>query len=105
MTWYWSAVGGETWLLIVEPYGRDYWLNPGQTALVTTIGTAGDVAWPGTTRPGEPFEIDYRHGSISVHTNGVEAHVVDRDGRQIECGHQRPGYLAGLEVVGARGGS
>ena len=79
--------------LVVEPYGRDYWLKPGETALVTTVGAVSDAVWPGTTRRDEPFEVDYRHRAITVHTNGVEAYVVDLDGREIECGHRRPGYL------------
>ncbi|MEN3616203.1 hypothetical protein AAH979_42910 [Plantactinospora sp. ZYX-F-223] len=83
--------GDELIELVVEPWGRDYWLKPGQGTLVTTVGIAGDAPWPGTTRQDEPFEVDYRHGSVTVHANGVDAYVMDLEGRDIECGYQRPG--------------
>ncbi|WP_212829700.1 hypothetical protein [Catellatospora sp. TT07R-123] len=71
--------GDELIELVIEPYGRDYWLKPGEGVLVTTVGIGGDAPWPGTTRQDEPFEVDHRHGSVTVHANGVDAYVNSAD--------------------------
>lgn len=76
--------------LVVEPYGRDHWLNPGETFVVWTVGAAEGEPWPGYPGGTDPFEVDYRVGSVTVHVNGRYGYVEDADGREIACGHQRP---------------
>jgi hypothetical protein len=79
--------------VVLEWYGRDYWLKPDEVVVVTTVGNDGPRTWSGTTRPDEPFEVDYHTGSVTVHFNGDVAWVTDADGHEIECGHQRPEVL------------
>ncbi|GAA3265374.1 hypothetical protein GCM10020218_001220 [Dactylosporangium vinaceum] len=77
--------------VVLEWYGWDYWLNPGESVVIHTIGRAGgESSWPGTTRPGEPFDVNYHAGLIQVYFNGSEGWVTDLEGRELECGHQRP---------------
>ncbi|MGI5504904.1 hypothetical protein [Lentzea sp. CA-135723] len=82
--------GEEPLELILEPYGSDHWLLPGETFVVWTFGSASGRMWSGTTRGNEPFEVDHGSRSITVHANGSRSYVTDVDGNDIECGHQRP---------------
>jgi hypothetical protein len=77
--------------VVLEWYGRDYWLKPGESLVINTVGrTDGASPWPGTTRPNEPFDVEYYPGSIQVHFNGSEGWVTDLEGNELDCGHQRP---------------
>ncbi|MGA5132960.1 hypothetical protein QZH56_33065 [Streptomyces olivoreticuli] len=83
--------GEELLELVLEPYGSDHWLVPGETFVVWTVGSSdGDRLWSGTTRGNEPFEVDYRPGSVTVHFNGIHGYVSDAEGNEIDCGHRRP---------------
>ncbi len=82
--------GEELLELILEPYGRDHWLLPVETFVVWTFGSLDGVPWSGTTYGNEPFEVDYRPGSVTVHFNGSHGYVADVYGTEIECGHRRP---------------
>jgi len=50
---------GELLEVVLEWYGRDYWLMPGEVVVVTTVAKDGRT-WSGTTRPNEPFEVEHR---------------------------------------------
>ncbi|GIF63372.1 hypothetical protein Ais01nite_14070 [Asanoa ishikariensis] len=76
--------------LVIEPWGRDYWLRPGEVFVVSTAASPDDNLYPGTTHPDEPFEVDYRPQSMTVHCNGLSADVTDSHGNELTCGHQRP---------------
>ncbi|MDH6215605.1 hypothetical protein [Streptomyces pseudovenezuelae] len=65
--------------LILEPYGSDHWLRPGETFVVETYGF-GD---------GDPFEVEHEPARVTVHLDG-HGDVVDVHGVVIECGHGRP---------------
>ncbi|MFI1353017.1 hypothetical protein ACH4TV_05455 [Streptomyces sp. NPDC020898] len=65
--------------LILEPYGSDHWLMPGETFVVVTDGS-----------PAEPFQVDCAAGSMTVHVHGGMGWVEDTDGNEVECAHQRP---------------
>jgi hypothetical protein len=67
-------------------------MRPGETFVVTTTGSVQGIPFPGTTQANEPFEVDYRSGSVTVHFNGVHAEVADADGTPLDCGHQRPDH-------------
>jgi hypothetical protein len=77
--------GPEPLEMILELYGRDYWLMPGESVVVVTVGKAGPWPWPGTTWPNEPFEVEYFPDMVRVHFNGDMAWVEDAEGREIEC--------------------
>jgi hypothetical protein len=80
--------------VVLEWYGRDYWLKPGESLVINTVGRTGSEGpwgpWPGTSRPDEPFDVNYYPGSIQVYFNGTVGWVSDLDGNELECGHQRP---------------
>lgn len=77
--------------VVLEPFGRDYWLQPGESLLIHTVPHGGgETTWPGTTSGNEPFEVDYHPGSIHVHFNGTGGWVTDIEGEELACGHQRP---------------
>ncbi|GIF41619.1 hypothetical protein Axi01nite_59300 [Actinoplanes xinjiangensis] len=77
--------------VVLEPYGRDYWLQPGESLLVHTAPCDDHGAvWPGTAKGNEPFEVDYHPGLIRVHFNGTHGWVTDLADNELDCGHQRP---------------
>ncbi|KQV12039.1 MULTISPECIES: hypothetical protein [unclassified Kitasatospora] len=82
--------GEELLELVLEPYGSDHWLAPGETFVVWTFGSASDRPWSGTNCGNEPFEVDYRPSSVTVHANGSRGYVTDVGGHEIDCGHRRP---------------
>ena len=74
---------GKILCLWLEPWGSDHWMRPGERFTVV----AGDVAEP----TDEPFEVDVDDEGISVWVNDANsADVVDADGNEVFCGHQRP---------------
>ncbi|MFJ7269542.1 hypothetical protein ACIQV3_23340 [Streptomyces sp. NPDC099050] len=82
--------GPELLELVLECYGSDHWLRPGETFVVWTVGSPEGEPWPGTTHGNEAFQVDYRPGSVTVHFNGVHGYVTDVAGNEIDCGHRRP---------------
>ena len=65
--------------LILEPYGSDHWLRPGETFVVVTYGF-GD---------GDPFEVEHEPATVTVQLDG-HGYVTDLNGNEIECAHGRP---------------
>jgi hypothetical protein len=65
--------------LILEPYGSDHWLRPGETFVVEAYGF-GD---------GDPFEVEHEPATVTVHLDG-HGDVTDLHGVEIKCGHGRP---------------
>ncbi|CAM5680238.1 hypothetical protein [Streptomyces aurantiogriseus] len=72
--------GEELLELILEPYGSDHWMRPGETFVIWTLGHPGD----------EVFEVEHEPGTVTVHAESLPAYVGDADGNEIECGHNRP---------------
>ncbi len=56
--------------LVVEPEGNDHWLLPGETFVVTTVGSRDADPWAGNTIDHEPFEVQYYSRSVTVHADG-----------------------------------
>ncbi|MEV4414800.1 hypothetical protein [Catellatospora sp. NPDC049609] len=77
--------GDELLELMLEPCGQDYWLQPGETFVVTSYGQ-----WHGF-----PFETMYEPGRITVCASSWFATVSFRDGREVPGGHQRPSGVPG----------
>ena len=67
-------------LLMLEPWGEDYWLNPEDTFEIT----------PEKPDDGFLFEMEHRGENIAVYAEGCEYFRVVHDGKSIECGYQRP---------------
>jgi hypothetical protein len=69
--------------LWLEPWGSDHWMRPGERFTVV----AGDIV----EAADEPFEISVHDQGISVWVNAANsADVIDADGDEVVCGHQRP---------------
>lgn len=80
---------GKVICLLLEPWGTDHWMRPGERFTVV----ARDIVEP----VDEPFEVVTHDQGISVWVNAANAaEVVDSDGHEVFCGHQRP-----IEVVQA----
>jgi hypothetical protein len=71
----------DTLCLWLEPWGTDHWMQPGERYTITTDDD-----------PDEPcFETVIHDQGISIWVNaGTDAQVVDQDGNEVACGHQRP---------------
>lgn len=65
--------------LILEPYGSDHWLRPGETFVVVTYGFEDS----------EPFEVEHEPATVTVNVGG-HGHVTDVHGIEIDCAHGRP---------------
>ncbi|MGV9451805.1 hypothetical protein [Streptomyces sp. NPDC003635] len=63
----------ELWL---EPFGQDYWLEPGESAYVTSYGEWND----------HPFETVHEPGCLTVWATSFFATVSDRDGNEFPPG-------------------
>ncbi|WP_155375598.1 hypothetical protein [Catellatospora vulcania] len=64
--------------LVLEGDEQDYWLRPGEQAVVVTASAA------------EAFDVYCAPGRIVVHFDGVGAWVEDVHGAPLAGGHQRP---------------
>ncbi|MEU9268630.1 hypothetical protein AB0E04_24710 [Streptomyces sp. NPDC048251] len=81
--------GSELLELILEPYGSDHWMRPGETFVIWTLGWPGDgVSEAAGTS--EAFEVDHSPGTVTVYAEVLPAYVGDVDGNEIDCGHNRP---------------
>ncbi|MDQ0583460.1 hypothetical protein [Streptomyces rishiriensis] len=81
--------GRELLELVLEPYGSDHWMRPGETFVIWTLGRPGDgVSEAAGTS--EAFDVDHGPGTVTVHAEALPAYVGDEDGNEIECGHRRP---------------
>ncbi len=69
--------------LWLEPWGSDHWMRPGERFTVVADDSAEPVD--------EAFEAVIHDQGISVWvTTANSAEVIDADGNEVECGHQRP---------------
>ncbi|MCX5198618.1 hypothetical protein OOK31_32830 [Streptomyces sp. NBC_00249] len=75
-----SNGGTELLELWLEPFGQDYWLQPGERFTVTSYGE-----WTGS-----PFETVHEPGRIQVWAASFFATVSFDDGTEVPGGHQRP---------------
>ncbi|MFD5325427.1 hypothetical protein [Streptomyces sp. NPDC127092] len=67
----------------VEPWGEDYWMNPGERFAIAADTPEGE--------DDKPFEVVLHDQGVSVWVSfAYEATVRDQSGARIECGHQRP---------------
>ncbi|ARE73410.1 hypothetical protein ACFVZ8_13060 [Streptomyces sp. NPDC059558] len=70
--------------LVLEPWGSEEWVEPGEKVTVITIGTAdGDRPWSGTRSPHEPFEVQYCADMLVVWANGSVTIVEDSEGNEL----------------------
>ncbi|WP_455356287.1 hypothetical protein [Streptomyces sp. SYSU K217416] len=81
--------GSAPLCLFIEPYGEDFWLEPGEAVTVMPVGDCINVR----------FAVTVAAGLVSVwlHEDGdpgkvvAESQVIDASGVLLECGHQRHG--------------
>ncbi|NUS13264.1 MAG: hypothetical protein HOY69_17985 [Streptomyces sp.] len=73
--------GKELLQLWLEPFGQDYWLNPGEEVYVTSYGTWNDL----------PFEVVHEADCITVWATSWFATVSDRDGEEFPPGRRTGG--------------
>ena len=67
--------------LWLEPWGEDYWIQPGETF---------DLV-PDNPKDTFYFAVAHKGGDITVFAEGGCDHVrVEHDGKTLECGHHRP---------------
>ncbi|CCK29558.1 hypothetical protein BN159_5179 [Streptomyces davaonensis JCM 4913] len=65
----------ELWL---EPFGQDYWLEPGEAVYVTSYGVWND----------HPFETVHEPGRLTVWATSWFATVSDREGKEFLPGRR-----------------
>ena len=65
----------ELWL---EPFGQDYWLEPGEAVYVTSYGT-----WSG-----HPFETNHEPDRLTLWATSWFATVSDGDGNEFPAGRR-----------------
>ncbi|MCF1597373.1 hypothetical protein [Streptomyces muensis] len=70
--------GGELLQLWLEPFGQDYWLEPGEAVYVTSHGTWND----------HPFETVHEPGCLTVWATSFFATVTDREGNEFPPGRR-----------------
>lgn len=71
--------GTEPLRLWLEPFGQDYWLDPGESVYVTSYGAWND----------HPFETVHEPGCLTVWATSFFATVSDRDGNEFPPGPRR----------------
>lgn len=73
--------------LFVEPYGEDFWLEPGEAVTVSAVSDGSNVQFAVT--------VAAELVSVWLFENGdpdrvvSESQVLDASGTPLECGHQR----------------
>ncbi|MER5486864.1 hypothetical protein ABT024_27165 [Streptomyces sp. NPDC002812] len=72
--------GTELLELMLEPFGQDYWLRPGEAFVVTSYGEWSD----------HPFETIHEPDLITVWATSWFATVSFRNGDEVPGGYQRP---------------
>jgi len=82
--------------LVLECYGSDHWLLPGETFVVWTVGSFEGGPWPGTTHGNEPFQADY---SVLINVDFSEK-TWSRRGRSVVRRTQEPYWLSSLGTAG-----
>ena len=66
--------------IYVEPWGEDFTLRPGE-ALEVAAFSKGDPPY---------FHMVWNDDGTQIFCENTDDFVVTADGRQLECGHQRP---------------
>ncbi|KQX71462.1 hypothetical protein [Streptomyces sp. Root1310] len=89
--------GSELLELILEPYGSDHWMRPGETFVIWTLGRPGDGE-SGAAGTSEAFEVEHTPGTVTVYAEVLPAYVGDVDGNEIDCGHNRPGPVGPFRI-------
>ncbi|MFF6980538.1 hypothetical protein ACFZAV_23165 [Streptomyces sp. NPDC008343] len=69
----------QLWL---EPFGQDYWLEPGEAVYVTSYGTWNDHPFETIHKPG------HKPGCLSVWATSWFATVSDHDGNEFPPGRR-----------------
>ena len=67
----------ELWL---EPYGQDYWLQPGEAVIVISYGQSHEY----------PFHVEHEPDRITIWATTFHAKVTDSAGNEVPGAHQRP---------------
>ncbi|MEY9969575.1 hypothetical protein ABIA33_007664 [Streptacidiphilus sp. MAP12-16] len=81
-------VGDRVACLFIEPYGEDYWMNPGEVFTVGPIIEGIDV-WFSTFVSRDCITVWlYEDGDPTKVV--LDYAVVDAHGTRLDCGHQRP---------------
>ncbi|MEU9477301.1 hypothetical protein [Streptomyces sp. NPDC048191] len=80
-------VGSTPLCLFVEPYGEDFWLEPGDAVTLSPVGDGGSVQFA--------VQVAAELMSVWLYEDGdpgkviAESQVTDAAGTPLECGHQR----------------
>ncbi|MFE9443046.1 hypothetical protein ACFYO2_29575 [Streptomyces sp. NPDC006602] len=73
--------------LFIEPYGEDFWLEPGEAVTVSPINDGINVEFTVTVAPELVSVWLYEDGD--PHKVVSESQVIDASGAPLKCGHQR----------------
>lgn len=77
----------KSFVVWVEPWGRDYWLRPGDVITVEFDESDRTEQAIGAM----DFDVAWHNDGVVVWTACLdEVTVLDRVGAELECGHQRP---------------
>jgi hypothetical protein len=78
--------GDRPLCLFTEPYGKDFWLNPGERFVVQPpVGI--DARFDVTVEPNLFCVWVYESGGDKI---VVDYEITDENGTELKCGHQRP---------------
>lgn len=75
----------KTLTVWLEPWGRDYWMLPGDVFIIEFESSGNS----GQADDDPPFEVSWLDDGIIVGAV-ADSIVRDRNGLELECGHQRP---------------
>src|SRR5688500_2888853 len=74
--------------LVVEPWGADYTLHPGETVLIMVVDDE-PLAYPSLgVEPGDSMSL-FIEGLTALDPSGASYQVM-ANGRVVSCGYQRP---------------
>ncbi|GAA3855172.1 hypothetical protein ACFYOF_06665 [Streptomyces sp. NPDC007148] len=73
--------------LFVEPYGEDFWLEPGETVTVSPVSDGVNVQFAVTVADELVSVWLFEDGDPNRVV--LESQVIDTSGSPLECGHQR----------------
>ncbi len=80
--------GDSDLCLFIEPLGEDFWLKPGEAFTVGARCDGMDVWFDATLWKGGISVWLYEDGNPTKVV--LDYAVVDANGKQLDCGHQRP---------------
>ncbi|WP_175647504.1 hypothetical protein [Streptomyces cyaneochromogenes] len=73
--------------LFVEPYGEDFWLEPGEAVTVSPVSDGTNVQFA-VTIAAELMSV-WLYESGDPNRVVSESQVIDASGTRLQCGHQR----------------